>query len=842
MDADNLNPILLNGPTLPSFASLRERNLRTLYGDTKISEYINNDKSPKGSVDEKIRPLVNLINLHPEFVTLSSCSGRVAMFDPAGSCCDDHQLESSTTRGETMRIEESDNTRTQQPKEAKGTDISGKGRGKWIFVTHDILPDLGEQIIASLKQAGTQRLLQTTTIDTNENSTITFKHEPPLLHIAASSLAAGKKLLHLAKSTCAMRESGLVVTDQRVTVEIRTTGTLLCLPLLVQSGILQPNEDFLMTLADIANKRMVQNAELLEKLFHTIQSELFEAPNIHQTEFHVSFEPLPSLNLWKCASVAISPRSNNYKAGDYVEILAFGGQGTGPIIDDGSNTDAKVPSCRRWDAIFRLSRENGTWAKSWRRLPIARKVDSETMLLNTSAGSFEVNRDTFFGAREGHTACVLPSVSSSSSRDDGVVIFGGRTGGPTSPSNDLFIFKLQDYAQGVIGKPVDVRGSPPVPRFGHSMNALTSKQSDNLLPLVVVSGGYSGQVALSCIHTLSRSFDSDSHNSHFIWEHIVDMPHPRCYHTATVVHISQGGDELFVFGGMSEPDDPFSSAGKFLYTFPIQRGDSGASKRIIIREDSNLPESIGAAACSCFMPRDKIGMMLLSGGVQDEDNRCRTNEEAPFHIIKWKLDANDNGTALRPERALYTVTRRERELDLGSLAHHNILNLPCHFGASAVLVGGGVPSFSFGQSFARSFAINITSARDIREDNRSKTHRARQCSQTPAEPKSIQTQNNKNATEVIYVAPKNAKAARLELEKLGYFDSRYKLVKVEVNENDGGKKVCIGLPITQHCKSLYLAEGKEGLSHRLESFVMGLGKEESSFSSSHMSKMANRAN
>ena len=85
---NNLNPILLNEEAyLPSFASLRERNLKTLYGDTKISEYINNDKSPKGSVDEKIRPLVNLINLHPEFVTLSSCSGRVAMFDPEGIFC-----------------------------------------------------------------------------------------------------------------------------------------------------------------------------------------------------------------------------------------------------------------------------------------------------------------------------------------------------------------------------------------------------------------------------------------------------------------------------------------------------------------------------------------------------------------------------------------------------------------------------------------------------------------------------------------------------------------------------------------------------------------------------------
>jgi tRNA(Phe) wybutosine-synthesizing methylase Tyw3 len=69
----------------PSFPSLRERNLITLYGDTKVSgDFTDKDKSPKGSVDYKIRPLVDLINRHPEYVTLSSCSGRVALFDPTG--------------------------------------------------------------------------------------------------------------------------------------------------------------------------------------------------------------------------------------------------------------------------------------------------------------------------------------------------------------------------------------------------------------------------------------------------------------------------------------------------------------------------------------------------------------------------------------------------------------------------------------------------------------------------------------------------------------------------------------------------------------------------------------
>ena len=119
---------------LPSFPSLRERNLQTLYGDTKVSTYTDVDKSPIGCVDRKVRPLVDLINSHPEYVTLSSCSGRVALFDPAGT------------------------TNSDVEQEVKSTEISDKGIGRWIYVTHDIEPDLGHQIIHALNKVCQERL------------------------------------------------------------------------------------------------------------------------------------------------------------------------------------------------------------------------------------------------------------------------------------------------------------------------------------------------------------------------------------------------------------------------------------------------------------------------------------------------------------------------------------------------------------------------------------------------------------------------------------------------------------------------------------------------------------
>jgi len=668
--------------------------MKTLYGDTKISEYINNDKSPKGSVDEKIRPLVNLINLHPEFVTLSSCSGRVAMFDPVGYADDIADGNEITASDETNN--------TAQNKVVKGTELSGKGRGKWIFVTHDVLPDLGKQVIDALRKAGMHRRQMNNDTNTSYDSVVTYKHEPPLLHIAASSLAAGKKLLHLAKSTCAMRESGLVVTDQRVTVELRTTGALLCLPLMVQSDTcIQPDENYLMALADMSNKRMKQNSVLLEKLYDTIENELFEDKTSCQTQeeecaqFNVSLEPLPPLNLWKSASVAISsPSQTERTICECIHVLAIGGQGIGPNVE---KTGGKAPCCRRWDAIFCLTRKDGTWANNWKQISIMNEAGfEENLTLETSVGLFQVDCKVALGAREGHTAIVMPS--SRRSLEDGVVIFGGRTG--MSPSNDLFLFKMYDADKGVLGRPIDVRGSPPIPRYGHTMNALSAQDDNDTAPLAVVSGGRSKDATLSCIHIISRSIDNDTGKCHLVWERIDDMPNPRCYHAAELI----ADKRLFIYGGTSDLTDPFSSSSTNSSWFiqPIHRAANGEhTTEVAISNDVKLPKLVGAAICSCYKESEENNLMLLSGGVLDQESHDTTIDQAPFHIINWNFEAD--GTLLRPEMATYSVTGSEKIKDLGSMVHHNLLKLPrsSNESISAALFGGGVPSFSFGQSFSR---------------------------------------------------------------------------------------------------------------------------------------------
>ena len=81
-------------------ATFRDRKAKILQ-DLSIPDDQYEDLSPKGSVDEGIKDLISEINGLPDYVTTSSCAGRVAVY-----------LEG-----------------------VKGA----KGGGKWLFTSHDLL-------------------------------------------------------------------------------------------------------------------------------------------------------------------------------------------------------------------------------------------------------------------------------------------------------------------------------------------------------------------------------------------------------------------------------------------------------------------------------------------------------------------------------------------------------------------------------------------------------------------------------------------------------------------------------------------------------------------------------
>jgi len=83
------------------------------------------DLSPKGSVDEGVRTLIDDINAHPGLVTTSSCAGRVSVF-----------LE-----GRRRTTAEAADAGDVAAAPAQLAGVGGKGGGgKWLFVSHDPVP------------------------------------------------------------------------------------------------------------------------------------------------------------------------------------------------------------------------------------------------------------------------------------------------------------------------------------------------------------------------------------------------------------------------------------------------------------------------------------------------------------------------------------------------------------------------------------------------------------------------------------------------------------------------------------------------------------------------------
>ena len=121
------------------------------------------DKSPKGSLDEPTAPLVHDINRHPDYVTTSSCSGRVSLFATFG---DEHN------RG-----------------------------GRWLLVQHATVTV--RELTEALTPPPTQPAAPPPEL-------VLFKHEPAILHVQCRHLEAAKRLLQVALSA-GFRESGVVL-------------------------------------------------------------------------------------------------------------------------------------------------------------------------------------------------------------------------------------------------------------------------------------------------------------------------------------------------------------------------------------------------------------------------------------------------------------------------------------------------------------------------------------------------------------------------------------------------------------------------------------------------------
>ncbi|TGO22393.1 hypothetical protein BPAE_0170g00260 [Botrytis paeoniae] len=235
------------------------------------------DLSPKGSVDEGIRKLIDEINSLEGCVTTSSCAGRVSVF-----------LEGKKNSDDVVKSQIQDETGLDgipDVRAEKTAGFGGKGGGgKWLYVSHEAIED---EALSMRENEGTlcellgmranngDSMIALPKSNERDLRHIHFKFEPMILHVLTASLEQAQKVLSAALQA-GFRESGALnlipTTSEPATpmVGIRCMG--LTLESLVgvyheafDQGVCLVDNGQLSTLMRISNERFKENTKRIER-------------------------------------------------------------------------------------------------------------------------------------------------------------------------------------------------------------------------------------------------------------------------------------------------------------------------------------------------------------------------------------------------------------------------------------------------------------------------------------------------------------------------------------------------------------------------------------------------
>ncbi|ESS67551.1 hypothetical protein TCDM_03830 [Trypanosoma cruzi Dm28c] len=241
------------------------------------------DHSPKGGVDHKCLPLMHLLNTHDDYVTTSSCSGRIALF---------HSVIIPEDRG------------------AVGPPASLKRGGKdalgWLVVKHDVLTEREIDLLVSCLCDDVKDGVVTETATTPlEGATsnkkdgeekeqqkegeldgvwvregvlqassppvfgmVALKMEPFVMHVECRTMESAKRLLSAAATDAGFRNSGVTPPGKKIMCGIRhASGLGLDVPLIIDGvNYVKGQHAYLRRLLHMANAKMHGNDVRLHRL------------------------------------------------------------------------------------------------------------------------------------------------------------------------------------------------------------------------------------------------------------------------------------------------------------------------------------------------------------------------------------------------------------------------------------------------------------------------------------------------------------------------------------------------------------------------------------------------
>ncbi|OQS01903.1 tRNA wybutosine-synthesizing protein [Thraustotheca clavata] len=192
------------------------------------------DKSPKGSIDAPIVDMIEALNAHPNYVTSSSYSGRIAVF--CGVAQNEATLMHLITKG-----------------------------GKWLVSSHAPVSydELHAKVLADPSVL---------------NGMVIFKHEPFIMHVQCRDEEAAKVMLQCGLA-CGFRESGIVLGNKKTMVAIRTTANSMEIPIAL-NGKLMLDENYLQWILAIANEKFEANRLKTQRFMQELDSTLFSLPRM----------------------------------------------------------------------------------------------------------------------------------------------------------------------------------------------------------------------------------------------------------------------------------------------------------------------------------------------------------------------------------------------------------------------------------------------------------------------------------------------------------------------------------------------------------------------------------
>jgi hypothetical protein len=403
-----------------------------------------------------------------------------------------------------------------------------------------------------------------------------------------------------------------------------------------------------------ANQRLRQNLDKLHKLYQAVQTSLFasiERPTVAKVDVVAS---LPDLNLWGHASVIVHNKEKND-----LDVLVFGGYGRGP-------TNEKASS--RSDKVYRLERRLGEWSQQWKDLA----VGNPSSIISSHWGGSDLS-PTSFPACQGVQGCFFSKW---------ILLWGGRCS-PTRPLNTIYLF---DHEHSIFATPGHVIGKPPSARWGHTLTRLSEERA------LIAGGCTSDGVVDGELHIIYLKHQIDG-RLHVNWETLpTDMP-PRFYHSTVIAQ-----DSVFVFGGQSSTTnllEAFESTKRSpSWACRLDSIHQGSIRALKLSIDDSRTFRFGASSCSLSIGETGSQVVVITGGLAGETVEAGSDASSIqyFTVAKGHEITSIDGQEGR------------ESLDFGSMVHHQCLPISSD---EFLLLGGGVASFAFGDSFARQVTDGI---------------------------------------------------------------------------------------------------------------------------------------